>query len=125
MSNVGSIDEKALATLKEIGGDDFLRQMIDAFLQYTTRVIGEAREGLATGNLEPVTRMGHSLHSGARSLGAMRIMELGGRIEAAGHERRLEDLARLLLEMEVAFEAAKAELEATKEELSDQRAHHE
>ena len=71
-----NIDDKAISALQELGGADFVVQMIDVFLVYVPKVIAEARRGLDRGDLEAVIRMGHSLRSSARNLGAIRMAEL-------------------------------------------------
>jgi HPt (histidine-containing phosphotransfer) domain-containing protein len=109
-----TIDEGAFRALMELGGKEFVLQMMDAFLTYAPKVILEARLGLAEGNLEPVMRMGHSLHSSGRTMGVERIKELGARIEKDARENRMTDLASLVEEMDQAFTRVKACLEEKK-----------
>jgi HPt (histidine-containing phosphotransfer) domain-containing protein len=97
------IDDKAISNLQELGGGDFVVQMIDIFLVYAPKVIAEARSGLARGDLEPVIRMGHSLRSSGRNLGAIRMADLAERIEKAGRGGELPLLPSLLDQIEQAF----------------------
>lgn len=108
------IDDSAFKALSELGGKEFLIQMVDTFLVYATKLIGEARHGLAAGDLEPVLRMGHSLHSSGRTMGALRMMDLGERIEKQIRAKRMTELPSLLDEMERAFVEAKTCLEEKK-----------
>lgn len=105
------IDDKAILALKDLGGADFVVQMIDVFLVYAPKVIAEARSGLARGNLEPVIRMGHSLRSSGRNLGATRMVELAEGIESAGRSGQLPLLPALLDQMEQAFSLVKGGFE--------------
>lgn len=109
-----AIDEGAFSALMELGGREFVLQMVDAFLTYAPKVILEARLGLAAGNLEPVMRMGHSLHSSGRTMGVARIRDLGARIEKDARENRMTDLASLVDEMDQTFKGVKASLEDKK-----------
>jgi HPt (histidine-containing phosphotransfer) domain-containing protein len=114
MTGEGFIDEKALAALQELGGTGFVVQMIDLFLVYAPKVIGEAREALGRGDLEPVVRMGHSLRSSGRNLGAVRVSEVAQQVESAGRSGQLSRLPELLDEMEQVFVQAKNCLEEHK-----------
>ena len=105
------IDDKAISALRDLGGADFVVQMIDVFFVYAPKVIAEARSGLARGNLEPVIRMGHSLRSSGRNLGAIRMVELAERIETAGLSGQLPLLPALLDQMEQAFSLIKSGFE--------------
>ncbi|MEI6787536.1 MAG: Hpt domain-containing protein [bacterium] len=105
------IDDKAISALQDLGGADFVVQMIDVFLVYAPKVIAEARRGLERGNLEPVIRMGHSLRSSARNLGASRMAELAEGIESAGRSGQLPLLPALLDHMEQAFSLVKGGFE--------------
>ena len=53
------IDAVALNTLHAIGGNSFVVEMIDTFLAFYPKIMGEARSGLQEGNMEPVIRMSH------------------------------------------------------------------
>ena len=111
------IDEKALEVLKELGGVGFVIQMIDVFLAYVPKVLVEARNGLAEGNLEPVVRMGHSLRSSGRNIGAQKLVELAQIVESAGRAGQLITLPVLLDQVEEAFLQAKGCLEEIKTRL--------
>ena len=111
------IDQKAIEALHELGGNELVSQMIDSFLAYLPKVLTEARKGLANGNLDPVLRMGHTLRSSGRNLGAMRIVELAQAVESAGRASQLPRLPALLDEMEQAFFQAKDCLEEQRSRL--------
>ena len=111
------IDLKAISALRDLGGDSFVVQMIDLFLVYAPKVIAEARDGLAKGNLEPVVRMGHSLRSSGRNLGAVKLAELAQNVESAGRVGQLSVLPALLDEMEQAFSLSRDCLEELKSQL--------
>lgn len=111
------IDQKAIAALQDLGGGMFVAQMIDLFLVYVPKVLAEAREGLAKGDLEPVVRMGHSLRSSGQNVGAVKIAELAQVVESAGRTGQLDLLTGLLDEMEQEFIQAKNCLEEKKTRL--------
>jgi len=108
------IDDPSFNALIDLGGKEFVVQMVDAFLKFAPKVIGEARAGLAVGNLEPAMRMGHSLHSSGRTIGIMRMRDLGARIEQAARDKKISEIPSLVDEMEQAFIQAKCCLEEKK-----------
>jgi len=114
MDTENVIDDSSFNALMDLGGKEFVIQMVDAFLKYAPKVIGEARKGLSTGDLEPALRMGHSLHSSARTIGVVRMKTLGDRIEKAARERLVSELPSLVDEMEQVFIQAKSCLEEKK-----------
>lgn len=117
MTSGSCIDEKAIGVLKELGGGSFVGQMIDVFLAYVPKVLIDARKGLEEGNLESVVRLGHTLGSSGRNLGAIKVVELAQSVESAGRAGQLVLLPALLDQMEQAFLQAKDCLEEIKARL--------
>ena len=101
-----TINTAALDKLRELGDDPFVVEMIDALFAFAPTVMMEARAGLRAGLLEPVVRMGHSLKSSARLLGAEAMSEVAFRIEVCAREGATDALPGLLDEMEVAYSQA-------------------
>jgi HPt (histidine-containing phosphotransfer) domain-containing protein len=100
-----------LANLRQLGGDEFIVEMLDLFLALAPEKIAEARAALGLGDLDGVRRALHSLKSSAASLGAEAVRELAGRIEALANEQQRDTLPRLLDQLEAAFTEAMARLE--------------
>ena len=79
-----TIDRATFEALKETTGAEFVRELIDAFLQEAPGMLSTLRTAHAEGNAEGFRRIAHSLKSngntfGALSFGAMaRELELGG-----------------------------------------------
>jgi HPt (histidine-containing phosphotransfer) domain-containing protein len=118
MTTEGPIDEKVFAAFQEeIGDMSFVVKMIDIFLAYFPKLFGEAKDGLAKGDLEPVVRMGHSLRTSGRYLGATRIADLAQSVEMAGRAGKIDLLPSLLDQMETAYACVKDSLENRKMEM--------
>jgi HPt (histidine-containing phosphotransfer) domain-containing protein len=84
-----------LAHLEELGGQPFVQEMIDLFLESTPPRLQAARAGLAAGDLAAVELAAHSTKSAAANLGADELQELAARIEqlaAAGQAAALQPL---------------------------------
>jgi CheY-like chemotaxis protein len=97
--------------LRELGGEAFVGEMIDLFLDFAPRKIDEARRALAGGQLEACRRAAHSLKAGAANLGAELVYELAGRIEQLAAENKPQPLATLLPSLAAAFGQLRARLQ--------------
>lgn len=106
------IDDTALQRLVRIGGQPFLIEMIDLFLQHAPVRIRAAREALETGDHQALYRAAHSLKSTAGNLGARALQRVAERVEARAAERDVETIPPLLDEMTRRFEDVRGRLEA-------------
>lgn len=98
--------DEAKARLRKLGGDELLRKMVAAFSENGALKVTAAVEGLATGDVEQVSRAAHSLKSSAATFGAERLRALTEEIElkAAGVEpSRDGELERLVKALPTAF----------------------
>ena len=65
-----AIDPIAFAELQASAGADFVRELIDTFLEEAPPMLAELREALAGARAEPFRRAAHSLKSNASTFGA-------------------------------------------------------
>jgi HPt (histidine-containing phosphotransfer) domain-containing protein len=118
MNESQHLDPAALQRLQRLGGDAFVCKMIDLFLDYAAKKIGEARAAHVAGNLAGVGDAVHPLKSSAGNLGACQIMELALRLEDLAGQGQAEAVAKSLAELELAFTAVKPDLEDKRRALS-------
>ena len=84
MMSASTIDHATFEALKQTTGADFVRELVDTFLQEAPSMLDELRQALAAKDADKFRRTAHSLKSngntfGALTLGAMaRELELGG-----------------------------------------------
>lgn len=109
------IDEQ-LANLRGLGGQQFVCEMIDLFLENAPKQLGAARIGMQAGDLVMVHRAAHSLKSSAGNFGAEALRELAGRIERLTGENKADTLPALLDELEAAFAQTRSYLEEKKQQ---------
>ena len=94
-----AIDRATFDALKQTAGADFVRELVDTFLQEAPSMLDELRRALAAQDADKFRRTAHSLKSnsntfGALTLGAMaRELELGGLSKA--NENRGQPLEAL------------------------------
>ncbi len=100
-----------LARLEEIGGADFVREMIDLFLQIAPQRLDDARRGAQVGDMDAVARAVHPLKSSAGNLGADAMQELAEHIEQMAVSRCPDAVAALMPRLEQSYADIKARLE--------------
>ncbi|MGJ7509680.1 Hpt domain-containing protein [Variovorax sp. GT1P44] len=93
-----TIDRATFAELQEAAGADFVKELVQTFLEEAPLMLRELRDALAESDADTFRRAAHSLKSnsltfGALTLGAMaREQELGG-LAAAQPSNALDALA--------------------------------
>jgi HPt (histidine-containing phosphotransfer) domain-containing protein len=95
------LDGAALESLRELGGDDFLAEVIDTFLADMETLLATLRRALAEGDAAEVRRMAHTLKSNGATLGATEFAELCRALEKQAKDGRLEDAPALVARIEV------------------------
>lgn len=75
------VDPGALERLNRIGGQEFLVEMIELFLEHSPQRLDAAREAYRDGEVSAVYRAAHSLKSTAANLGASALQDAAARVE--------------------------------------------
>jgi HPt (histidine-containing phosphotransfer) domain-containing protein len=89
------IDLSVFNQLKEISGEDFINDLIDAFLDESPGMLAGIESALASGDVESFRRNAHSLKSNAATFGASDLAALARELEMMGREGNLEIGTRL------------------------------
>ena len=78
-----AIDVQVLEELEHSIGDDreFLRELVETYLDDAPVQLGSIRSGIAEGNVERVNRAAHTLKSNSASVGAMSLSEMSRELE--------------------------------------------
>ena len=79
-----AIDPVAFAELQASAGADFVRELIDTFLEEAPPMLAELREALAGARAEPFRRAAHSLKSNASTFGAATLAAMARDLELQG-----------------------------------------
>jgi HPt (histidine-containing phosphotransfer) domain-containing protein len=117
MNGESCLDTAVIEKLMQIGGRDFVTQMIDLFLSYVPQKLMEARAAGQAGDLGGVQKAVHPIKSSAGHVGALLMRDLALRIEELARDQRGESIAGLLAELEAAYAQVKARLEQQRETL--------
>ena len=76
-----ALDDAALANLRELGGDDFVAEVIDTFVADAPTLLAMLRSSLGEGDTEELRRASHTLKSNGRTFGAVSFAELCRQLE--------------------------------------------
>jgi len=93
----------------KLGGDDFVHELVELFLDTVPDIIRRARDSQHNGDLEAVTQIARSLKSSSANIGAVSLYEVARRAE---HAAREGDAARHVAALPRYFDAVKGQLEA-------------
>jgi PAS domain S-box-containing protein len=98
-----SLDDGALENLRELGGEDFLHEVIDAFLADAPELIATLRRSLDSRNSEELRRAAHTLKSNGATLGAEGFAELCRTLEQRAKAGELDGAGELVDRIEQAY----------------------
>jgi len=93
----GTIDAATFAELQDSAGADFVKELVQTFLEEAPGMLKELREALAAGNADAFRRAAHSLKSNSLTFGALALGALAREQELGGFDaaRRSDALAAL------------------------------
>ena len=103
------IDQTAFEELKQISGEDFISELIDAFLDDAPNMIQNMQSALDSKDVESFRRNAHSMKSNANTFGATELGALAKELESMAKENNL-DIGNRLEAMKEAYAKAAEEL---------------
>lgn len=89
------IDQATFDELKQMSGEDFIGELIDAFLEDAPNMISNMEAALAAKDADVFRRNAHSLKSNANTFGAVELGVLARELEIMGRENNLDVGSRL------------------------------
>ncbi len=84
-----NLEATALESLRELGGDDFLTQVIDEFLADAPNLLAALRRSLEQDDADELRRAAHTLKSNGATFGAEEFSELCRELEEAAKSGQL------------------------------------
>ncbi|MFO1423364.1 MAG: response regulator [Candidatus Competibacteraceae bacterium] len=97
------LDERVLAQIRELrqpGQPSVLSKIVGLYLDSAPALLQRLRDAVAAGDSEALRQAAHSLKSSSANLGATRLAALCKELEQRGRDRRLEDAATLVWELD-------------------------
>ena len=100
------IDKATFAELKQMSGEDFINELIEAFLDDGPNMLRNLQTALDAADVESFRRNAHSLKSNANTFGATELGALAKELEFMARENNLSVGNRLEALKEAFFAAA-------------------
>ena len=104
-----AIDQATFDDLKQISGEDFINELIDAFLDDAPTMIQNMQSALDAKDVESFRRNAHSMKSNANTFGALELGALAKELEFMARENNL-DIGNRLEVLEEAYDKVADEL---------------
>jgi len=103
------IDQATFEELKQMSGEDFINELIDAFLDDGPNMLNNMQTALEVKDLESFRRNAHSLKTNANTFGATELGVQAKQLEYMARDNNLE-VGDRLEKLNQAFAIAAAEL---------------
>ncbi len=84
------IDKTTFEEIKQMSGEDFINELIDAFLDDAPNMFRNMQAALAVKDVEAFRRNAHSLKSNANTFGAIELGVLAKELEFMARENNLD-----------------------------------
>jgi two-component system sensor histidine kinase/response regulator len=97
----GPLIDWTIARETVAGDEELLRDVLDAFLQETPRLLKQLQVALDEGDASVVQRAAHTIKGSLRSIGAPEVAEVAFVLEQMGRESQLDDGTAKLQELRV------------------------
>lgn len=104
--------EQQFDNLRRIGGDEFVREMVELFLTATPSYLAAALRAGRTGDWPQLQDAAHSLKANAGYLGAEELRQVAEQLEALARTHQAAELPPLLEQLAATYARARAELQA-------------
>ncbi len=113
MSTDSPLDERALAQIRDLqqpGQPSLLGRIVGLYLDNSPALLQRLRDAVAAGDGEALRQAAHGFKSSSANLGATQLAALCKELEQRGRDRRLEDVAALLRDVERHYARAREAL---------------
>jgi CheY-like chemotaxis protein len=110
--DIGFDAAAALENLRELVGDDFLDEVIDAFLADAPTYLATLRRSVDEKDAEELRRAAHTLKSNGSTLGAEKFSELCRELEQRAKNDQLDDASELVDRIEHEYQPLEEALAA-------------
>lgn len=102
-----TIDQQAINALLELStdsGTEFLRELIEIYLQDSPLRLAELDEALSKNDLPGLTRAAHTIKGSSSNFGATRLTKIAHDIEMLGKAGSVSEVAPLISNLKAEYE---------------------
>jgi CheY-like chemotaxis protein len=107
-----TLDTSAIESLRDLGGDEFVAEVIDTFLDDAPALVATLRTTYEQGHADGLRRAAHTLKSNGQTIGAGRFSELCRELELRARSDELNGTAELVDRIEREYAALEQTLAA-------------
>jgi CheY-like chemotaxis protein len=107
-----TLDASAVESLRELGGEEFLAEVIDTFLSDAPALVAALRTTYEEGDTEGLRRTAHTLKSNGQTFGAGRFSELCQELELRARSDELDGTTELVDRIEREYAGLEKSLSA-------------
>ncbi len=107
-----SLDARAVENLRELGGEDFLAEVIDTFLSDAPDLVATLRTTQRQGDAEELRRAAHTLKSNGQTFGAGSFSELCRELEERARTGEIDGTGELVDRIEREYDGLQETLAA-------------
>jgi PAS domain S-box-containing protein len=111
-----ALDEAALGSLRDLGGDEFVAEVIDTFVDEAPALVATLRTAREGGDAELLRRTAHTLKSNGQTFGAAAFSELCRELEQRAKNGELDGAAGLVERIEREYPALERALTSLRPE---------
>ena len=111
-----SLEAAALQNLRDLGGVEFLAEVVDVFLADAPALITSLRSSLERQDTEELRRAAHTLKSNGATLGAAAFAELCRTVEQHAKDGRLDGVSQLVDRIEQEYQTLQEALASLRSE---------
>ena len=113
-----SLDEAALGVLRELGGDEFVNEVIDAFLADAPELLATLHRSVDARQTDELRRAAHTLKSNGMTMGAEEFGELCRELEQRAKSGHLEGAVDLVDRIDEEYERLQDALATVRPQVS-------
>ncbi|MFC1481779.1 Hpt domain-containing protein [Candidatus Neomarinimicrobiota bacterium] len=110
MDDATVLNPATIENLKQLGGDDFLHELIELFLEHSSNLVATINNGNAAAEWDQVSRAAHSLKSSAGNIGAFELQTIVSDLEQAAEVTDVSAITPLIDKLGPSFETVVEEL---------------
>ncbi|MEP3599049.1 MAG: ATP-binding protein [Stappiaceae bacterium] len=119
ISDTRELDDEKLSQLLNLGGAEFVRELIAQFTTDSAQILQQLSHSVADEDVTAFREQAHSLRSAAANIGATQIFSMCLEWRAVDHEDLTSTGEEMLLSLKQAFDAVSLALDTFEEQLQD------
>ncbi|MBI2429565.1 MAG: PAS domain S-box protein [Ignavibacteriales bacterium] len=105
-SNSDIIDFSRIEEIRDLGGNELLRELVLAYIDDARSVISEIEEAIRTNNVHDIHGSAHRLKGSSGNMGITTVSVVAGQIEALAKERSTAGLDEMYTDLKIRIEYA-------------------